>query len=126
MRMKQFFVLPLLALTACATLTAESDQTITITTTPPGASCLLSNSENTVTLDQTPGGAIVKRAYEPLSITCSKPGVGKASTMLEAATRGRAYGNILLLGVPALVDAHTGAGYEYQPDSVALKLTHDK
>jgi hypothetical protein len=41
---------------------------------------------------------------------------------LEPRTRPRAYGNILLLGLPAYVDAGTGAGYEYVPDKAEIPL----
>lgn len=119
--MKKLLILPLLALSACATVTASSQQEIPITTIPAGARCVLSNSENAVTLEKTPGVVTVKRAFEPLKVECTR-GTRKASGTLEPVTRGRAYGNILLLGVPALVDAHTGAGYRYDPESVTLEL----
>ena len=62
------------------------------------------------------------RSFEPLSVGCTLAGAGSASMVIEAKTRGRAYGNILLGGVPALVDAKTGDGYEYAPSSVTLTL----
>lgn len=113
----------LVLLSACATVTAESDQNIAVSTTPAGATCLLSNGEGSWRIPSTPGTAVVKRAFQPLQIRCTKAGAGKASTTLEAGTRNRAYGNILLLGAPALVDAYTGKGYEYEPGSVSLTLT---
>lgn len=121
-RMKQIFLLLPLALTACATLTAESEQTISVVTEPAGASCVLTNSEGSYAIKQTPGSAEVTRAFSPLTITCAKPGAGSGSAVLEATTRGRAYGNILMAGVPALVDAHTGKGYEYEPANVVIPL----
>lgn len=115
-------IFTLLTLTACATLTGGSEQLIEVTTNPPGANCVLSNSEGSWTIETTPGSAMVERAFEPLSVDCARVDVGSASTILEAKTRGRAYGNILLLGIPALIDAKTGDGYEYDPASVVLNL----
>lgn len=120
---KHLLLASLLALSACATLTAESDQVITIETNPKGASCEVMTSENRWTLDQTPGTVVVKRAFEPLNVLCTGPGGERGSTSIEAQTRGRAYGNILLLGIPALVDASTGKGYVYSPDHISLNLT---
>jgi hypothetical protein len=109
-------------LTSCATITASADQDIAITTNPAGAACVLSNTQQTVTLESTPGTANVQRMFEPLNITCSKPGYMNGETIIEAKTRGRAWGNILLLGVPAVVDTTTGKGYEYDPAEVSLTL----
>ena len=111
-----------LALTACATITADSDQTITITTKPTGAACDISNSAGHYHIATTPGSITVPRAYEPLLVTCALAGYTTTQHSIEAKTRGRAYGNILLLGIPALVDASTGNGYEYAPDSLTLEL----
>jgi len=114
-------ILALCTLTACATLTAESDQPIAITTSPVGASCTLNNDDGSWKIEKTPGSASVKRSFSPLTIRCQKASAA-ASTVVEAATRNRSYGNILLGGVPALVDAHTGDGYEYAPAEITLKL----
>jgi len=120
--MKHLPLIALLALTACATVTADHEQVISIKTSPAGASCALTNSQGMWEIAKTPGNVTVPRGFSPLKVTCAKHGAGSATTMLEAQTRGRAYGNILLLGVPALVDVSTGAGYEYVPDNIELKL----
>ena len=109
-------------LASCATLTASGDQDITITTTPAGASCVLSNTQQSVTLEKTPGTVTVTRMFEPLNVECSLPGYHKGETIIEAKTRGRAWGNILLLGVPAVVDTADGKGYEYDPAEVKFTL----
>lgn len=116
-------VLILVQLSACATLTGGHEQDISITTTPAGATCTLTNGQASWTLAQTPASVSVERALQPLSITCKLAGYKPAHMPVEAKTRGRAYGNILLLGIPTLVDAATGAGYAYEPEDVALTLT---
>lgn len=113
-------LLPLFLITACATVTSESTQPIHITTEPAGAACELKNALGSWTIDATPDTANVHRSYSPLTITCAHEGESPMTATLEAQTRGRAYGNLLLLGIPAAVDAGTGYGYEYTPDSVTL------
>lgn len=116
-------IISLLFLASCATITAERDQKITVVTTPEGgASCTVSNGEQTWEIAQTPGTVTVPRAFKKLQVSCSKEGLNSGKSDAEAGTRGRAYGNLLLLGVPALVDAATGAGYEY-PDTITVPLT---
>lgn len=120
--MRYFWLsLLMLPLAACATVTAESEQKISIATTPEGATCTASNSRGTNTSEPTPSSVTVQRAFDPLAIRCELDGA-TADATLQPGTRGRAYGNILLLGFPALVDAYTEKGYEYA-DSVNLTLT---
>ena len=121
--MKCFFLITALLLSACATATAEHDQAITVVTTPPGASCALKNNEGTLTIAATPATVRVQRSFSTLAIFCGHPDFGTGEAMLEPKTRGRAWGNLLLFGLPAAVDATTGAGYEYEPASVAITLT---
>ena len=119
--MKLVWLPALLLLSACATLTAESDQTITITTSPAGAHCSAMIQNGSWIVAQTPGLIIVPRSYSPLMIECQLNGL-RGSANVEAGTRGRAYGNLLMLGLPAIVDASTGAGYEYSPENVIIEL----
>lgn len=111
----------LLPLAACATVTAESEQKIALTTAPEGAVCSASNSKGSDTSEPTPSTVTVQRAFEPLEISCALDGATAEAT-LQPGTRGRAYGNILLLGFPAIVDAYTEKGYEYA-ESVNLTLS---
>lgn len=120
--MKHIALAALFALSACATVTSESTQDIAVTTEPAGAACTLSNGYGSVHLAETPGTAAVHRSFTRLIVSCGKDGAS-ASTTIEPRTRGRAYGNILLLGLPAGVDAASGYGYEYEPDSIALTLS---
>lgn len=120
--MKILALTALLLVSACATVTSKSVQEIHVTTEPAGAACTLSNGFGSVHLDETPGAVEVHRSFTPLIISCGNNGLS-ASTTVEPKTRGRSYGNILLLGLPAAVDAGTGYGYEYDPDSVSLQLS---
>ena len=120
---KRFAFLSLGLLTACATLTGESEQSITVSTKPAGAHCALSNRQGTWHIASTPGSARVARSYSPLVITCDHKTAGNGAATIEPVTSARAYPNALLLGLPAFIDAGTGAGYEYDtgPVTIALK-----
>jgi hypothetical protein len=121
----KYFLLSIttLALSACATITASAEQEITITTNPAGANCLISNTQQEWQVESTPGTVTVTRGFEPLGVSCTLAGYEVAHTLIESKTRGRSYGNILLGGIPAYVDAGTGKGYEYEPSDVTLTLT---
>jgi hypothetical protein len=112
----------LLTMTACATVTAEPDQEISVSTTPVGATCSLQNNEGTWTIPVTPGAVRVERSFSVLTIYCSHTNAGKGEASLEPKTRGRAWGNLLMFGYPAAVDAATGDGYEYEPAVVSIPL----
>ena len=120
--MKQILLIVFFALSACATITSDSTQDITVTTEPAGAMCSLRNKAHTVTLEKTPGTVAIERSYSPLQIDCATADGLEASKALEPRTRGRAYGNILLFGLPAYVDAYTEEGYEYAPSIISLTL----
>ena len=111
----------MLCLSGCASVTAQDTQSISVATIPAGATCTLSNKLGAWAISSTPASASVHRSFSPLRIDCKKGALSESQT-LEPNTRGRAYGNILLLGIPAYVDAATGAGYEYSPDNVTLTL----
>lgn len=119
--MRIVYIFALLALTSCATLTGDDEQTLTLTTEPAGAICTVMGSENTHISEPTPTSIVVERAFQPLEITCDGSGAYGSATV-EAGLRGRAYGNILMGGVPVLVDAATGDAYEY-PDTVHIPLS---
>lgn len=112
----------LIVLAACATVTASHEQEIEVVTSPAGARCVLETTQQEWLIEETPGSVTVPRAFEPLLVTCKRAGYVPKRMTIEAQTRGRAYGNILLFGVPTLVDAATGAGYEYSPDQLELTL----
>lgn len=124
--MKPLALIALLALSACATVTSKSTQDIRVTTDPDGAACTLTNGLGSWNIDHTPGTAAVHRSFTPLKVVCAHEGESPMTATLEPRTRGRAYGNILLLGLPAGIDAATGYGYEYEPDDVSFSRRDDE
>ena len=120
--MHRFTFAPLLLLSACATLTAEADQTVSIATEPAGAVCEARNKAGTWKSAPTPSRLTVTRDFSTLAIECIHPSGARGSTTLPSSVRNRAYGNILLGGTPAVIDAYNGRGYEY-PEEAAITLS---
>ena len=75
MRMKLTIVslIALIALVGCATVTAEKEQEILITTTPDKARCTATNGAGRWELSRTPGTVVVDRHFSPLTIECVAP-----------------------------------------------------
>lgn len=116
-------LLPMLVLlSACATITKDNQQMVSVATDPAGAHCTLTNQVDSWDIPETPGEVAVTRSFSPLTVRCTAPDGRTGSAVIEPKTRGRAYGNILLGGVPAIVDANTGAGYEYAPRRATIPL----
>lgn len=120
--MRVIALLPLLGLMACATVTKETQQQIQIATSPEGARCTATNNAGRWELSETPGEITVDRDFSPLTVECRAADRTSGTGILMPKTDPRAYGNIALGGVPALVDAHTGAGYVYEPGALTIDL----
>jgi hypothetical protein len=70
----------------------------------------------------TPGSIRVDKSKNDLMVTCSKPGYQTASIAQSPKFVGTTFGNIILGGgVGAIVDASTGANYEF-PAQITLDL----
>ncbi len=123
--LKGILVLSLAALSGCATLVNGTSQTVTVSTTPPGASCTLDRMGTRIgAISTTPGSIRLDKSKNDLSVTCSKEGY-QSATVAHAPSFGAAtVGNIILgLSAPigALVDAASGANYSY-PDDIRLEM----
>jgi len=120
-----FFVVKALALStgACATVVEGTSQEISVSTTPPGASCdFLRNGALIGAVPSTPGIVTVSKEQASITVTCEKEGHLAASEVLSAEFGGTTLGNILLGGVIGVaIDAASGANNKY-PDSVSLAL----
>lgn len=105
-------------LTGCATIVTGSSQTLTVTTTPPGASCVIDRAGDRVgAIATTPGSITIGKSKNDLSVTCSKEGFETATLAHPANFNGVTFGNILLGGVVGIVvDMSTGANFYYSGD----------
>jgi hypothetical protein len=114
-----------LALSACASLTSGTEQTIAVVTAPvTGASCTLRNANGSWQVPRTPATVTVRRAYGELTIACAAAdGAGSGEATMSSTVAPATYANILLMGsvVWAAVDAASGAAFEY-PDRITVPL----
>lgn len=119
--MKVLFVLPLAMLSACATIINGTSQSVTVSTTPPAATCTLDRMGVRIgAVAQTPGSVRLDKSKNDLSVTCSKPGYQTATVVREPSLSGWTAGNVVFglvgVGIGAIVDASSGANYEYPAD----------
>lgn len=109
---------------ACATIVEGSDQTVTVITEPPGATCTL-NREDTYAgvVNPTPGTVSVERSMDNIGVICTKEGYFDGAASLSSDFQAMTFGNIIFGGFIGLaVDASSGAMHEY-PESVTVVLS---
>jgi hypothetical protein len=113
--------------TGCASIVGGTNQPISVETrsvtgeTVAGANCKLENPKGTWYVT-TPGSVTVHRAYDDLSISCTKAGEQPGIASAKSSTKGMAFGNILFGGIiGAGVDTATGAAYDY-PTLITVQL----
>ena len=121
--MKALFVLPLAMLSACATIVNGTSQSVTVSTTPPAATCTLDRVGARIgAVAQTPGSVRLDKSKNDLSVTCSKSGYQTATVVRGPSFSGWTFGNLVVGGVVgAVIDASSGANYEY-PGDIRLDL----
>lgn len=119
------FCAAMCSLSACATITTGSSQSLSVDTVPErGAQCTLTNDKGSWTLAETPSSVTVSRAYSALNVKCKKQGYGEGTTTVQSSTKGAAYGNILLGGIiGGAVDMSSGAAYDY-PASIVVTMSN--
>lgn len=102
----------------CATITTGASQTLTLTTDPSGASCVLRREGQTIgAVNPTPGSIAVGKSHQDIVVTCSKAGFLDGDAKLSATFQAASLGNILLGGlIGVVVDAASGATAKYEPN----------
>lgn len=123
MTRKIFLVLALLPVTACASITAGTTQSVAVDTNPSKtAECHISNEKGSWQV-KTPGVTTVTKANGPLVASCTASGGWRGSATVQSTTAGAAFGNILAGGViGAAVDMSSGAAYIY-PGQIIVPLS---
>jgi hypothetical protein len=111
------------SLSACASITKGSSQSIAVNTAPvQGANCTLQNQAGTWTV-VSPGSIVVPRTKHDLNVKCEKSGYQPGVGVLPSGTQMMTAGNLILGGVIGLaVDASTGAMNNY-PEQITVTLT---
>lgn len=125
--MQRFAVLALVALLpACATVVEGTSDTVTLSTTPAGATCTVDrNGERVGAVAATPGSLRLSKSRHDLNVTCTKEGYQPSTTTASSRFTGATFGNVLVGGVVGVVvDAASGANNRYPPD-VRLDLAEN-
>jgi hypothetical protein len=114
-----------LLLTACATITKGTTQTVAVDTPGvPGATCTIL-TQNGPQIVMTPGSVVLSKGSSALPIQCTKECYVMGSSIIPSNTEAMAAGNVIFGGIIGLgVDAASGAMNKY-PDIVTVAMTPD-
>ena len=119
--------LPLAALamlSGCASIVSGTSQEITITSSPPGADCVVSRQGMMLQQVTTPASPTVQRNRHDLSVACSKSGYVTATQFNNSGVEPWLFGNIFIGGLVGLmIDFSTGAESRYD-NAMAFNLPH--
>ncbi len=123
MKVHYLFILALLGLTSCATITRGVHDKLSVLSDPPGADVRLSTGEHGVT----PAKFVKSRKGENFIVTISKPGYAPQTVRVESkfsGTGGTAMAGNVVLGGPigAGVDLASGAYNSLYPNPVSVHL----
>ena len=126
MKLQRFLAaIGITGLCGCASVVGEGHtQTISVATTPVGASCTFYREGAAIgTISHTPGRLLVDRRKYDIVIKCDKAGFGEAtyvnhSGLVKMVAANVAADLFLTAGVSSIVDSATGADNEYTSDVV--------
>ena len=125
--MQRFAVLALVALLpACATVVEGTSDTVTLSTTPAGATCTVDrDGERVGAVSATPASLRLSKSRHDLNVTCTKEGYQPATATASSRFTGATLGNVLVGGViGVVVDAASGANNRY-PSDVRIDLVEN-
>lgn len=107
-----------LFLPGCATIFEGTSQSITLTTDPPGADCVVTRHGARVgQVNPTPGSLHIDKSKDDLAIHCEHAGYQAANVTESPKFQGTTFGNIVAGGlVGVVVDAASGANFMYPAD----------
>ena len=120
--------LSLLALSGCASIVSGSSQVVSVSTTPPGATCEVARRGAPLgVINATPGMVHIGKSAADLNVTCTKPGYETATAATPSSFNGWTFGNLILGGaIGIVVDVATGADFDYPPlVQVSMKAKPD-
>ncbi|APV51275.1 hypothetical protein BWI17_17245 [Betaproteobacteria bacterium GR16-43] len=105
-------------LPGCATVLSGTNQTLNITSAPPGASCRITRDGLPIgTIAATPGKLEVGKGAGHVKIACIKPDYIESVVTLPSHYQTSTFWNNAGPGIIGLgVDAASGAMYQYVPD----------
>jgi hypothetical protein len=119
-----YFILTLLFLNSCASITGERVQPISVTVKDAKGNTL-SDVKCTVVNDKgayevtAPGFVNIQRSAADISVTCKKSGYPDGLAKAISRARGNMWGTIILGGgIGAIIDHSNGKGYSYSDQMV--------
>jgi len=113
------FVTIAVLLSACATITRGTTQTVAITTPGvTGATCTLTSSAVGTKVVQTPATITLEKGRESVAVRCTKGCYTDGTGVIVSELEPMAAGNIILGGTVGLgVDMASGAMNKYTPEA---------
>jgi hypothetical protein len=107
----------------CASIVEGTDQSVTVQTSPSGASCELKRDGTVIGIvNPTPGTVTVDKSKHDIAVICKKDGYQDGSGAFSSEFQGMTFGNLLFGGIIGVaVDASSGAMHEY-PASVTVVM----
>ena len=114
----------LVTLTACATVTTGTEESLLIATDPPGASCELTRKGQIIAVaDSTPTSVTLEKSQYDVFVNCTKDGHLSGMTVLSSTVEAMTLGNLVIGGLVGVgIDAASGAMHRY-PESITIALT---
>jgi hypothetical protein len=110
-------------LSGCSTIVEGNSQLLSINTTPPGATCVLTRHGETIgSVTPTPGDINVEKTKYDITVTCDMDGYEQATLIDKSGAAGATFGNIILGGgIGWAIDSATGSDNKYDtPVTVTL------
>ena len=108
---------------ACASIVEGTDQSVSVSSNPTGATCLLWREGGQIgVVNPTPGTVQVDKSREDITAHCTKDGYQDGVAVLSSSFEGMTAGNVIFGGIIGLgVDAASGAMHTY-PSSILVTL----
>ena len=106
-------------ISGCASITGSKNKPISVTSTCEGkpfngSNCTLRNDKGQWFVT-TPGSVVIQKSGQDIAVDCQK-GKSAASAIFKSSSNGGIWGNILAGGpIGAVIDASSGAGFDYPP-----------
>lgn len=103
-------------LCGCSSIVSGTSQTLTINTSPEGASCELTRKGSIIgRISPTPGSVLVQKTKHDIFVKCSKQGYQDANFTNKSGVEGATFGNIVLGGgIGWAIDSASGADNHYE------------
>ncbi|MBC7951640.1 MAG: PEGA domain-containing protein [Rhodospirillaceae bacterium] len=100
--------------TGCSSIIEGTSQTLSFTSNPAGANCILTRNGLTIGNVTTPSGLVIEKTKHNIQVVCSKEGYDDSTVMLKSGTAGATFGNIILGGgIGWAIDSASGADNKY-------------